>query len=70
MHAVAELDLHAFLATLALVLYFAPPLQQAPAAQILYIAVLNAIWGLAAGAWWAFVSGARKNGRRYGTFMR
>jgi len=58
------------LATLTLVLYFAPPLQQAPTAALIYIAVLNAFWGLAAGAWWAFVSGPRKNGRKFGTFMR
>jgi hypothetical protein len=58
------------LATAALALYFAPPLQQGSATQIVYIVVLNSIWGLAAGAWWAFVSGTRKNGRRFGTFMR
>lgn len=59
------------LATVALVLYFAPALRGGPAWGIVYAAVLNGIvWGLAAGLWWAMVSGARKNGRRFGTFMR
>lgn len=59
------------LATAALVLYFAPPLRAGPPLGIVYAAALNAIvWGLAAAFWWAVVSGARKNGRRFGTFMR
>jgi hypothetical protein len=58
------------LATTALIFFFAPPLQQAPAMQIIYIAVLNSIWGVAAGAWWSIVSANRKNGRKFGSFMR
>jgi hypothetical protein len=58
------------LATVALIFFFAPPLQQGPLAQIGYIVVLNAIWGLAAGFWWLVVSGTRKNDRKFGTFMR
>jgi len=58
------------LATAALIFFFSPALQRAPAVQIGYIIVLNSIWGVAAGAWWALVSGSRKNGRRFGTFMR
>jgi hypothetical protein len=58
------------LATAALIFFFSPALQGAPAAQIGYIIVLNSIWGIAAGAWWAVVGAPRKNGRKFGTFMR
>lgn len=58
------------LATAALALFFAPPIGQGPATRLLYVAVLNAIWGIAAGFWWTVVSGNRKNGRKFGTFMR
>ncbi|MGH7006356.1 MAG: hypothetical protein ACREIP_20615 [Alphaproteobacteria bacterium] len=58
------------LATVALLLYFAPPLRDGPMMRLLYVLVLNAFWGVAAGFWWVIVSGARKNGRRFGTFVR
>ncbi|MFO0989101.1 MAG: hypothetical protein U1F37_17365 [Alphaproteobacteria bacterium] len=57
------------LATLAILFYFNPAVTTPPM-RFAYALVLNAIWGIAAGAWWALVSGPRKNGRRYGTFMR
>ncbi len=57
------------LATLAILLYFNPAVTTPPM-RLAYVFVLNSIWGLAAGAWWALVSGARKNGRKFGTFMR
>ncbi len=59
------------LATAALAFYFAPGLRAGPPLGIVYAAALNGlVWGIAAGFWWAFVSGARKNGRRFGTFIR
>lgn len=58
------------LATAALALYFAPLFGQGPIIRLIYVAILNAIWGIAAGAWWTLVSGTRKNGRKFGTFMR
>lgn len=57
------------LATLAILFYFNPAVTTPPM-RFVYALVLNAIWGIAAGAWWALVSGPRKNGRKYGTFMR
>jgi hypothetical protein len=58
------------LATLAILFYFNPGVITPPV-RFVYVLVLNAlIWGVAAGAWWAFVSGPRKNGRKFGTFMR
>ena len=57
------------LATLAILFYFNPAVTTPPM-RFAYALVLNAIWGVAAGAWWALVSGPRKNGRKYGTFMR
>ena len=57
------------LATLAILFFFNPAVMTPPM-RFVYVLVLNSIWGLAAGAWWAFVSGTRKNGRRFGTFMR
>ena len=58
------------LATLAILLYFNPGVTTPPM-RLVYAFFLNAIvYGIAAGAWWALVSGTRKNGRRYGTFMR
>lgn len=57
------------LATLAILFYFNPAVTTPPM-RFVYALVLNAIWGVAAGAWWALVSGPRKNGRKYGTFMR
>jgi hypothetical protein len=57
------------LATLAILFYFNPGVMTPPM-RFAYVLVLNCFWGLAAGAWWAFVSGTRKNGRRFGTFMR
>jgi hypothetical protein len=58
------------LATAALVLYFRPEIGRGPAILLGYIVVLNVIWGAAAGLWWALVAGNRKNGRKYGSFMR
>jgi len=59
------------LATAALVFYFGPGLRAGPPLGIAYAAVLNGlVWGIAAGFWWALVSAAGKNGRRFGTFMR
>ena len=59
------------LATAALMFYFAPGLRAGPPLGIAYVAVLNGlIWGIAGSVWWALVSGPRKNGRRFGTFMR
>jgi hypothetical protein len=57
------------LATVALVAYFQPSIRTPPI-QIVYALVLNVIWGIAAGLWWTIVSGTRKNGRKFGTFMR
>lgn len=57
------------LATVALVVYFNPSLRTPPI-QIVYALVLNIVWGFAAGLWWTLVSGTRKNGRKFGTFMR
>jgi hypothetical protein len=58
------------LATLAILLYFNPGVTTPPM-RLAYAFFLNAIvYGLAAGAWWALVSGTRKNGRKFGTFMR
>lgn len=57
------------LATLAIVFYFNPGITTPPM-RFVYVLVLNMIWGVAAGAWWALVSGTRKNGRKFGTFMR
>jgi hypothetical protein len=58
------------LATLAIVFYFNPGVTT-PWMRLVYVLFLNAIiWGIAAGAWWALVSGTRKNGRKFGTFMR
>lgn len=59
------------LATAALVFYFAPGLRGGPVLGLVYAAALNGlVWGLSAGLWWAIVSGGRKNGRKFGTFMR
>jgi hypothetical protein len=58
------------LATLAILLYFNPGVTTPPM-RLGYAFFLNGIvYGLAAGAWWALVSGTRKNGRKFGTFMR
>jgi hypothetical protein len=57
------------LATLAVLFYFNPAVTTPPM-RFVYVLALNAIWGIAAGAWWALVAGPRKNGRKYGTFMR
>jgi hypothetical protein len=57
------------LATLAILFYFNPAITTPPM-RFAYVLVLNAIWGIAAGAWWALVCGPRKNGRKFGTFMR
>ena len=57
------------LATLAILLYFNPGIFTPPM-RFVYALVLNMIWGAAAGFWWALVSGTRKNGRKFGTFMR
>ncbi len=58
------------LASLAIVFYFNPAVATPPILFI-YVLILNGgIWGIAAGAWWALVSGPRKNGRKYGSFMR
>jgi hypothetical protein len=58
------------LATLAILFYFNPGVTTPPV-RFAYVLVLNAlVWGVAAGAWWAFVAGPRKNGRKFGTFMR
>jgi len=56
-------------ATLAILLYFNPAVTTPPM-RLVYVLILNSIWGLAAGAWWALVSGTRKNGRKFGTYMR
>lgn len=57
-------------ATLAILFYFSPGVTTPPM-RFAYALFLNVvIWGIAAGAWWALVSGPRKNGRKYGTFMR
>ncbi|MCW5771082.1 MAG: hypothetical protein KIT16_05550 [Rhodospirillaceae bacterium] len=57
------------LATVALVVYFHPAVRTPPI-QIVYALLLNIVWGFAAGLWWTLVSGTRKNGRKFGTFMR
>ncbi len=58
------------LASLAIVFYFDPAVTTPPI-RFVYVLILNGgIWGIASGAWWALVSGPRKNGRKYGTFMR
>jgi hypothetical protein len=57
------------LATLAIVFYFSPGITTPPM-RLVYVLVLNSIWGVAAGAWWALISNARKNGRKFGSFMR
>ncbi len=58
------------LASLAIVFYFNPAVTTPPI-RFIYVLILNAvIYGIAAGAWWTLVSGPRKNGRKYGTFMR
>ena len=57
------------LATLAILFYFNPGITT-PWMRLVYVLVLNSVWGLAAGGWWALVGNARKNGRKYGTFMR
>ncbi|HEY7610111.1 MAG TPA: hypothetical protein VIF14_12825 [Alphaproteobacteria bacterium] len=57
------------LATLAILFYFNPGVTTPPM-RLAYVFVLNTVWGLAAGGWWAFVANTRKNGRKYGTFMR
>jgi hypothetical protein len=58
------------LATLAILFYFNPAVTTPPM-RLVYAFFLNTIiWGTAAGAWWALVSGTRKNGRKFGTFMR
>jgi hypothetical protein len=57
------------LATFAILFYFNPAITTPPM-RLAYVVVLNSIWGIGAGAWWALVSGPRKNGRRFGTFMR
>ena len=58
------------LATAALAIYFAPPVGQGPAILLGYIVLLNVIWGIAAGFWWMLTAGNRKNGRKYGSYMR
>jgi hypothetical protein len=58
------------LATLAILFYFNPAVITPPI-RFAYALFLNAVvWGIAAGAWWALVGGPRKNGRKFGTFMR
>lgn len=57
------------LATLAILFYFNPGVTTPPV-RFAYVLVLNSIWGIAAGAWWILISGPRKNGRKFGTFMR
>jgi hypothetical protein len=57
------------LATLAILFYFDRGIMTPPT-RFAYALVLNLIWGLAAGGWWALVGNVRKNGRKYGTFMR
>lgn len=57
------------LASLAVLFYFNPGIQTPPM-RLVYVLALNAIWGIAAGFWWALVSNTRKNGRRFGTFVR
>ena len=57
------------LATLAIVFYFNPGIVTPPM-RLVYALALNLVWGIAAGAWWALVSGNRKNGRKFGSFMR
>jgi len=58
------------LATAALAIYFAPAIGQGPAIRLGYVVVLNALWGVAAGFWWTLTAGNRKNGRKYGSYMR
>jgi hypothetical protein len=58
------------LATAALVLYFRPEIGRGPAVLLGYIVVLNAVWGIAAGLWWALTAGRNKNGRKFGSYMR
>ena len=58
------------LATAALAIYFRPDIGKGPAILLGYVVVLNAIWGIAAGFWWALTAGNRKNGRKYGSYMR
>ena len=43
---------------------------QGPAILLGYVVVLNAVWGIAAGFWWMLTAGDRKNGRKFGSYMR
>jgi hypothetical protein len=59
------------LASAALTLYFSPALGRGPALQLVYIVVLNSVWGIATGLWWTLTAGGnRKNGRKFGSYMR
>lgn len=58
------------LASAALATYFKPEIGRGPVILLGYVVVLNAIWGIAAGVWWMLTAGNRKNGRKFGSYMR
>src|SRR5262249_49041017 len=58
------------IATAAAAFFFSPELGRGPAMLLVYAVVINAIWGVAAGFWFVTTAGNKKNGRKFGSFMR